>query len=254
MSLEAVGSEAVLGFIPLSARIERFRDASRARGAAARSTQRWRHFNDAFLNRYAARPYWERYARSLAHSLEQEPAYLFDDEQLVGMTYQLDPDPTGPPDECLPHVHAAERYADLDIYFDAGAWPGHVAWRWDLLLELGVEGLMRRLRTLLEQASDARAKRLYRGALILWRSALRWNDSHVAALKKKALAAVGPERARLERLTALCRRVPRHPAQTFHEAVQAFYFQHLVVSTTSSGRTSSETCKQASSPKRRPRS
>jgi formate C-acetyltransferase len=51
----------------------------------------------------------------------------------------------------------------------------------------------------------------------------------VAALRAAANAKTGNERARLERLAALCERVPRYPARTFHEALQSHYMQHLGV-------------------------
>lgn len=36
-------------------------------------------------------------------------------------------------------------------------------------------------------------------------------------------------KAELERIAAICRRVPAHPAQSFHEAMQAFWFTFLMV-------------------------
>ncbi|MCB2145626.1 MAG: hypothetical protein KQI81_04075 [Deltaproteobacteria bacterium] len=41
--------------------------------------------------------------------------------------------------------------------------------------------------------------------------------------------------AELEQIAAVCRRVPAHPAETFHEAVQALYFIHLVAQIESGG-------------------
>ena len=41
--------------------------------------------------------------------------------------------------------------------------------------------------------------------------------------------------AELEQIAAVCRRVPAHPAETFHEAVQSLYFIHLVAQIESGG-------------------
>ena len=220
-------------FAPLSPRILQFREASRARGAAPPPNLAMGDFAEVFFGRYAGRPYWERYARSLAYALERKPVVLLDDERLPGMLYQNGPN--RPHDERFvpytveAHLPARLKEAAIDLPFSHWPWPGHIGWRWDIVLRDGIEGLMAELQRKLRATKDAGARRLYRGALVLWRSALRWNDRHVAALEALARAATGAERARLTRLADLCRRVPRKPARTFHEAVQAFHFQHLVV-------------------------
>jgi len=105
--------------------------------------------------------------------------------------------------------------------------PGHVGWRWDRLLERGVAGLMDELRQRLKSARDDKARHLYHGALILWEAVLRWNDRHVAALEQ--LQGERPADPSVAERLALCRRVPRHPARTCHEAVQAFHLQHMML-------------------------
>jgi len=226
-----------LPFTPLSQRIEAFWAGSRARCAAPPVTSRRPNFDHAFFERYASRPYWERYARSLAWALEREPVYLFPDERLVGMLYQIAPNPPDylPDDERWasydPHRQAMariEREIEPFLAYGGGA-PGHIGWRWDILLREGVDGLLARIKALLRETTDLKAKRLYRGALILWRAVLRWNDRHVAALEDALQDAVGEERERLRELIALCRRVPRFPARTFREAVQCFHLQHLAM-------------------------
>jgi pyruvate-formate lyase len=223
--------------LPLSDRMRRFRDASRARADAAPRSPKRRHMSDAFFDPYARRPYWERYARSLAHALEQEPVYLFDDERLVGMTYQTWPGPPEPDEELdllwAPYSPAVQmrlrQEQEIEPYLRVGGAPGHIGWRWDEVLELGIEGHMADLRERLARAHDDKSKRLYRGAIILWRSVLSWNERHVQALRTRAEVAQGQERKRMEQLIALCSRVPRYPATTFHEAVQSYYLQYLAV-------------------------
>ena len=41
--------------------------------------------------------------------------------------------------------------------------------------------------------------------------------------------------AELERIARICRRVPAHPARTFHEALQAFWFVHLMLNLETNG-------------------
>lgn len=47
------------------------------------------------------------------------------------------------------------------------------------------------------------------------------NEKHLAELEKMGV----------REMAEICRRVPKYPAETFHEAVQAFYIQHLAVMT-----------------------
>ena len=222
-------------FTPLSERIRRFRDASRARGAAPPPSPKIANFMHAFFELYPDRPHWERCARSTAYALENEPVCLFDDERLVGMLYQGGqnrPEGSSFAERWKPfshHEHAVRRSAHIHPRVGYGGSPGHVGWRWDRLLELGIEGLMDDIRGRLDRAPDEEATRLYQGMLIAWDGALRWIDRHVAALEESARGASGTERERLEGLVALCQRVPRRPARSFREAVQAFHFQHLVV-------------------------
>jgi len=77
-----------LPFPPLCERIERFRRASRARGAQPPASPKMRHFMHAFFELHSHLPYEERYARSLAHAIGNEPVHVFDDGRLVDMLYQ----------------------------------------------------------------------------------------------------------------------------------------------------------------------
>ena len=223
-------------FTPLSARIERFRRASRDRGVRAPVTPRFLNFIHAFTELYAGRAYWERYARSMAYALSNEPVFLLDDEWLVGQLYQT------PADRARYAGDMARRRAVVqeaagpsteafqpDPFVGGGGSEGHIGWRWDRVLALGIDGHTRDIRRRLDATEDRAARRLYRGSLILWRSVLAWNRRHVAALAQRAACAAGPERERLRRLIRICERVPRLPARTFREAIQSFHLQHLAL-------------------------
>ncbi|NLG48905.1 MAG: hypothetical protein GX552_02195 [Chloroflexi bacterium] len=224
-------------FTPVSERVRRFREASRERALHAPPLQRQANLTSAFFGRYAELPFWERYARSLADALEAEPVYLFEDEWLVGLIYQATraPQTRDETAERLWEPYSAafqmrERQArEIEPYLQVGGAPGHVGWRWDWILERGIDGHTQIIRQHLDSAQDEKARQMCEAALILWESVLRWNDRHVAALRGKLQQATGAERERLERLIAVCERVPRYPARTFHEAVQSFHLQHLAV-------------------------
>ena len=219
-----------------SERILRFQAASRERAANPPASPRAVNMDTAFFGRYARRQFWERYARSLAFALQQEPVYLFPDEQLVGMTYQIhrvvevDPAVTERWEPFSPWTELrARQQAELEPRLRPGASMGHIGWHWEWLLEQGVEGIIADLKARLTESRDTQASRFYRGALILWRAVLAWNQRHVQALQQTALNTTSSDRARLNELVRICQRVPRFPATSFHEALQSFYFQHLAV-------------------------
>lgn len=236
MSTSTVPTHIPPPFLPLSPRMERFRAASRLRGDAPPATWRRVHFEEAFFGAYAQSPYHERYARALAYALEHEPVHLLPDEAIVGMLYQITGDPEGfVPDDAhraayWPWQQVEEDIrATVDPYMATAGAPGHIGWRWDIILTEGIDGMLTRLRGLLAQAPDEKARELYHHAILLWEAVLRWNDRHLAAMTERLVDAPEEERMRLERLIALCRRVPRHPARTFHEAVQSFNLSYLAV-------------------------
>ncbi|MCE5258926.1 MAG: hypothetical protein LLG44_07710 [Chloroflexi bacterium] len=217
-------------------RIKRFQQASRVRAASPPASPRIASMDAAFFERYAKRPFWERYARSLAAALVAEPVYLLPDEHLVGMLYQIGPQAgldgehtaRWQPYSALEDIRIRQQ-AESEPYLRPGASQGHIGWHWEWVLQRGIEGIMTELNAYLMRSRDIRARRLYRGALMMWRAVLDWNDRHIHALQEKAAKAEGLEQKRLEELIGLCRRVPRHPATSFREAVQSFNLQHLAL-------------------------
>ncbi|MBN2310308.1 MAG: hypothetical protein JXR94_15140 [Candidatus Hydrogenedentes bacterium] len=199
----------------------------------------------AYFELFAHLPLRERQARSFAYALVNEPVRVFPAERVHGMFYQ-GPDPQyAHPDwgeHCVGHA-AARRQAEEVPEFapfiqcpgdDArhafiisdGGLPGHVAWNYDLILSLGVEGLMARHREALSRATDPEARAYYEAVLICLDAVLEWNARHVAELRRLLADSVEPdERARLEESIRVMERVPAKPARTFHEAIQSFFFQ-----------------------------
>jgi pyruvate-formate lyase len=223
-----------------SPRTKAFLAAAQQRMAENVDSPRRENFLHAFFEGHPGEPFPRRYALAMAYALENEPVYVIDDELLCGMVYQVraghgtwSVDPEAHP-QWAPYCpgHQIGPRIDREIQDPmarcAGA-PGHIGWRWDRILAEGVEALLDRLRSLLETAPDAKARELYEGAVILWESVLRWNDRHVEVLQHRAAQATGDARAQLEQFAAVCERVPRKPARTFHEALQSYNMQHLAV-------------------------
>jgi pyruvate-formate lyase len=222
----------------LSPRIARFYAASRLRGADQPDSDFNKNCADAFDN-FADLPLRERQARSMASAMTELPVYLLPDEELTGMIYHLgkiiDSDNPFPFDWTKPIIptvreklpHNAEL-VEMKLFTD-NAFPGHITWHWDWMLEKGAEGLLAEYQSALNESADSQSADFYRGVIILLKSMIEWNDKHIAAIKTALSAASTDERCRLEKQLELCCRVPARPARTFREAVQSFYFQYIMV-------------------------
>jgi trans-4-hydroxy-L-proline dehydratase len=220
----------------LSEKTTRFQDASRERAAQPPISPRAVSMDAAFFGRYARRPYWERYARSLAAALQTEPVYLFPHEQMVGMLYQIGRNVVldqeiaqrWQPYSCWEHIGIRQQQ-EIEPYLRVGASAGHIGWHWEWILDRGIDGILREHQAHLADSRDIRARRLYKGAIILWQAVLNWNARHIRALQRQAEDASAEEKARLHSLIVICQRVPCYPATTFREAVQSFHMQHLAL-------------------------
>lgn len=77
-----------------------------------------------------------------------------------------------------------------------------------------------------DKRDELRAMEIVCDALIMYA------ERHAAKLEELAAAEKNPERkAELERMAAVCRRVPAHAPETVHEALQHYWFIHLGVVT-----------------------
>jgi pyruvate formate-lyase/glycerol dehydratase family glycyl radical enzyme len=77
---------------------------------------------------------------------------------------------------------------------------------------------------------------LYDAVIRSLRAAIRFANRYADLAASLAADEPDPERAEeLRKIARVCRRVPEHPAETFHEAVQSLYFIHLVAQIESGG-------------------
>lgn len=198
-------------------------------------------FNDNTYNafqKFADLPKRERQARTRAEGLELQPVHLFPDENLVGMIYHLAwnseaPDVFGYSDQARKmddeQNPGNRELVDIKAFLDDGGWAGHVTWHWDWILEKGINGILAEYREALKNPKDETAKEFYQGVITVWEAVLRWNDKHVAALEKALSSAPVEDKPRLENLINICKNVPANGARNFHEAVQAFWFQYIII-------------------------
>lgn len=243
--------------LTLSARTRRFLGAAQVRAEAARTTvsPKQEQWTQAFFGLYkdeACRR--RRQALACAYTLAQAPVLLFDDEQLVGMLYQTIPgsgtcdiggaafDPRWQPFDGSVHVYDRVRRELPDLLplngkpngdWDTAAWvagvhvcPGHIGWHYEWVMHDGFTGLLDRI-TAAVPSADAQGREELEGMRIMAEAALAWADRHVAALEARLPQLPADQQAECRRKLEICRRVPRHGARSFREAVQAYHLSYL---------------------------
>ena len=177
--------------------------------------------------KYSSLPRWEKIARSVADAIVNQEVFVDPYDGIIGRTFYEKELPIEEYDEDF-NVHAnrkeiCARHPEYEEYcrYLLTNWGslGHIAWNWRLILEKGTSGMKALINEKLNETTSEESKQFFKGALIMYDALEKWNDKHIEALEKMNMF----EQAEI------CRRVPKYPARSFREAVQAFFIQHIVV-------------------------
>jgi formate C-acetyltransferase len=117
---------------------------------------------------------------------------------------------------------------------------GHFTMDHPTLLRLGMGGIAaeaeRRLRELPAREREGEKGRFYQAVMRSLRAAIRFARRHAELARRMAKEEKDASRAgELREIARVCGRVPEHPAETFHEALQSVYFAHLIAQVESGG-------------------
>ena len=117
---------------------------------------------------------------------------------------------------------------------------GHFTMDHETLLREGLSGIMARAREKLEalpqDEREGETGAFYDAVIRSLNAAVHFANRYADKAEEMAGAEADPQRAQeLRDIAAVCRRVPEHPAETFHEAVQSIYFIHLISQIESGG-------------------
>ncbi len=141
------------------------------------------------------------------------------------------------PEETRKYIEGMVFASVSGLYYDIG----HMLPAYDSVLNKGISKILSRLRKHLMRvdlsSTDGIAKKhFYEAAILTCEAAISF--AHRYANQAEALLASEKDPARrkdLERIAETCRRVPEHPARDFYEALQSFWFTHLLVLLESKG-------------------
>lgn len=122
------------------------------------------------------------------------------------------------------------RCSEMNVGFNNNiASIAHFVVNFERILELGTTGIADEIREKQKENPES-SKDFYAGALIALQAledfAQRYSDSLISLGRKEA----DPVRRReLEEMAAICRHVPKHPARTYHEALQGMLFLQIAL-------------------------
>ncbi|MCL2301415.1 MAG: radical SAM protein [Firmicutes bacterium] len=105
----------------------------------------------------------------------------------------------------------------------------HFVVNFDRILKLGTMGLKHEIKRAAKEHPENN-RDFYLGALICLQALEDWAGRYAAHLADLAEREADPgRRAELEKMSAVCKRVPKYPARTFHEALQSMTFLQIAL-------------------------
>jgi pyruvate formate-lyase/glycerol dehydratase family glycyl radical enzyme len=140
-----------------------------------------------------------------------------------------------------PEAKAAQANGVFTVgnYFFLGV--GHICVDYGKVLEKGYLGIKdeatKELTTLdLTSSDDLKKAQFLKAVVIVCDAAVNFANRFADLAAKQAKTEKdGNRKAELEEIAEICRRVPAHPAQNFHEALQSFWFVQLIIQLESNG-------------------
>jgi formate C-acetyltransferase len=113
---------------------------------------------------------------------------------------------------------------------------GRVIADYQKIIDEGVEGLIKTCERQLELLGELNTKEafekynFYRGTILALEGVIRFAENYADEADRQAEVCSDPMRKQeLRDIAAVCRKVPRKPADTFREAIQSFWFAHLCI-------------------------
>lgn len=183
----------------------------------------------AAIHLYNKLPKWEKIAKATHYALVHQPLYIKSYDEIIGRVFfENNLDLEEYDTDLIDTYHSEIRiYNEIEYYdemceqqlFCKGISRGHISWLWDRILRHGISGIRNMYTAALANTKDEKAMEFYQGVLIVLDAVTEWNHMHVLKLKE----------LKMDKLAAICERVPEYPAATFHEAIQAYFMQHLMV-------------------------
>ena len=126
-------------------------------------------------------------------------------------------------------VPEEERLAmNAGVYHSGGIDWVHRNSRFQMLLEMGIEEIKRRAGEKLRSLDDVDRKPFYQAVIIVCDAIMDYAGRWAEKLDEMAdIEDDAARRVELKEMASICRKVPRYPPETFHEAMQSIWFAQV---------------------------
>ncbi|RJO69520.1 MAG: radical SAM protein [Myxococcales bacterium] len=127
-------------------------------------------------------------------------------------------------------VPAFARYSEMRTGFNNNlAAIAHFIVNYERLLEKGTTGLIDEVETARREKPENN-RDFYDGVIIALKGLEVFAERYADSLSRQGWTESDPiRRQELEAMAAICRRVPKYPARTYHEALQSMLFLHIAL-------------------------
>lgn len=127
-----------------------------------------------------------------------------------------------------PYISSGMLYDVMNVSLGSGAA------NYTMVLQKGAKGILKEVEESMEklknETGDYRKLAFLQGISIVLKAFVKWAHRYADLCEEKAKGAKDPKvRAELLETAEICRWVPENPARNFREAVQCYWFSHLLV-------------------------
>lgn len=135
------------------------------------------------------------------------------------------------PDYALP----SEKEAAAQVYTTTASVQGHHPADYAKVLRIGIDGIKKEVMAALAKESakespDVKKIDFYRGMIISLNAVIDLSNRYVQLAVGEAAKETDPRRrAELLEIARICAKVPEHPAESFHEALQSFWMVFIAL-------------------------
>ena len=174
--------------------------------------------------------------------IENMPVAIDDDELIVGwrtMSGARNKDVTSIEDPSRDvWIHGYPRYLTGEEREEAKAGPwwngeasasGHAVGGYGKILQHGLGGIRRLALERLEAEADPERRDFLKGVAIAYEAAGILAKRYAGLAAQMAQTAAEPRKAELQRIEAVCRNIAEKPPLSLHEALQLYWFAHIVL-------------------------
>ena len=126
------------------------------------------------------------------------------------------------------------KLKELDEYGlgNCGATSGHLIPDYKIVLKEGMRGIIERIKQVESSAKTTGHLHLLEAMKVTLEAAIALSKRYARLARELAEKETDTLRAsELKMIAEICEKVPEHPAQTFHEALQSFWMTHMLIMT-----------------------